>query len=61
MIITTNHSKDVLRSERVWVTVMGPNTPPGLQPAVQVTQRQVAATITVLMGPNFQQAFPEAA
>ena len=50
----TDHGEKVPAADRIWVAVMGPDTPPlGLRSGVQATQSQVAATIAHLLGEDF--------
>jgi Type I phosphodiesterase / nucleotide pyrophosphatase len=58
----TDHGKDVPGAEFVWIAVLGPNTPAlGEREKVEVTQRQIAATIAALVGEDFNAASKEAA
>ncbi|MEX0726831.1 MAG: alkaline phosphatase family protein [Planctomycetaceae bacterium] len=58
----TNHGKDVVGAEFVWMAVMGPRTPAlGVREHVEVTQSQIAATIAQLVGEDFRAAVPQAA
>jgi bisphosphoglycerate-independent phosphoglycerate mutase (AlkP superfamily) len=58
-----DHGADVVGAERVWMAVLGPDTPPRgdrVQTA-RVTQAQVAATVAALLGLNWPAASPGAA
>ncbi len=58
----TDHGRDVDGAERVWMAVIGPDTPGrGVRHDEDVTQSQVAATIAALLGKDFQAAVPGAA
>jgi hypothetical protein len=49
-----SHGKDYPGSDRIWIAVLGPDTPPmGLRQNVDVTQGQVAATVAALLGEDF--------
>jgi hypothetical protein len=74
LVITTDHGRgddrdgwrshraDLPGSERIWIAVLGPDTPPvGLRQDVQVTQGQVAATVAELLGEDFRAISPQAA
>jgi hypothetical protein len=74
LVITTDHGRGDTRdgwkshgaehagSERIWIAVMGPDTPAlGLRRDVQVTQSQVAATVAELLGEDFRATSPQAA
>ena len=57
-----NHGKDTPGSDRMWIAVMGPDTPPlGCRRDLEVTQSQVAATIAALLGEDYNAAAPRAA
>lgn len=50
----TSHGKDIRGADRIWIAVLGPDTPAtGVVPNVQVTQDQVAATVAWLLGEPF--------
>ncbi len=57
------HGASVPGSDRIWVGLLGPDTPPlGERSGVgDVTQSQVAATVAALLGEDFRKDFPEAA
>lgn len=58
----SGHGADTGGSERIWIAVLGPDTPPsGLRRSVEVRQSQVAATVAALLGRDFLEASPEAA
>jgi hypothetical protein len=49
-----SHGRDLPGSDRIWIAVIGPDTPPtGLRRGVEVTQGQVAATVAALLGRDF--------
>jgi hypothetical protein len=49
-----DHSKKITGAERIWMAVLGPDTPPmGVRSDVSVTQSQIAATIAALLGEDF--------
>jgi hypothetical protein len=58
-----HHGAEVRGSERVWVAILGPDTPPlGVRAgAGEVSQAQVAATVAALLGEDYNSAFPRAA
>jgi hypothetical protein len=57
-----DHGRDVPAAERIWIAVLGPDTPPlGVRESTAVTQAQVAATIAALLGEDFRRSTPEAA
>jgi phosphopentomutase len=58
-----NHGREVDGAEAIWLTVMGPDTPPlgERTNAITVTQSQIAATIASLLGEDFCAAMPQAA
>jgi hypothetical protein len=52
-----SHGRDLPGSERIWIAVMGPDTPAmGLRQNLEVTQGQVAATVAALMGHDYTSA-----
>jgi hypothetical protein len=56
-----DHGSDVPGADRVWIAVIGPDTP--AQDAATggtVTQGQIASTIAALFGEDFRAAFPAA-
>jgi hypothetical protein len=57
-----DHGRDVPAAERIWIAVLGPDTPPlGIRDSAAATQAQVAATIAALVGEDFRRAAPRAA
>jgi hypothetical protein len=49
-----SHGKDIPGSHLIWMTVLGPDTPPlGVRENVEVTQSQVAATVAALLGQDY--------
>ena len=57
----TDHGRDVDGAERIWIAVIGPDTPPLGEVRGAVTQGQIAATIARLLGQDFSAAAPNAA
>jgi hypothetical protein len=58
----TDHGKEVLGAERIWIAVIGPGVPPrGERESIEGTQSQVAGTIAALVGEDFRTANPKAA
>jgi hypothetical protein len=58
----TDHGEKVPEADRIWMAVMGPDTPPlGLRTGVEATQSQLAATVARLVGEDFGAGVPEAA
>lgn len=58
----TDHGREVPEARRIWIAVLGPDTPPlGVRRNVEVTQSQVAATIAALLGDDFRAVSPSAA
>jgi len=58
----SDHGKDVPAAENTWFAVMGAGVPAlGVRKNVTVTTSQLAATIAMLLGENFQKAAPAAA
>lgn len=58
----TDHGEKVPEADRIWMAVMGPDTPPlGVRTGVQATQSQLAATVARLVGEDFGAGVPEAA
>jgi dienelactone hydrolase len=55
-----SHGEKIPESEKIWIGVMGPDTPPLGERAqtATVTQSQVAATVAALLGEDFAQAMP---
>jgi hypothetical protein len=55
-----SHGKDIAGSDRMWIAVMGPDTPAkGCRSDLDVTQGQVAATVAELLGENYHAAVPK--
>ncbi len=58
----TDHGEKVAGAERIWITLLGPDTPAlGVRSKIQVTQSQIAATLAQLLGEDFRAASPKAA
>ena len=58
----TDHGQKVPVADRIWVAVMGPDTPPrGVRAGFSGTQAQVAATLAHLLGEDFGADVPAAA
>jgi hypothetical protein len=58
----TDHGKNVLTAEYIWIAVLGPDTPAlGVRDKTTSTQSRVAATIAHLLGEDFRTASPKAA
>jgi hypothetical protein len=58
----TSHGREVPGSDRMWIAVLGPDTPRlGIRKNIHVTQGQVAATVAALLGEDFPAASPESA
>ena len=57
----TGHGKYIAGSDKIWVAVMGPDTPAlGVVENVKVTQDQVAATVAALLGIDYRTDVPRA-
>lgn len=57
-----SHGKKIAGSDRIWMAVLGPDTPAGgLRGKMEVTQGQIAATVAALLGEDFKAVFPGAA
>ena len=57
-----DHGTDLPGSERIWIAVMGPDTPAlGIRENVQATQGQVAASAAQLLGFNYASENPQVA
>ena len=57
-----SHSAEIPGSDRMWIAVMGPDTPAaGIRHNVRATQSQVAATVAMLLGHQFQRVDPRIA
>jgi len=55
-----NHGKDTAGSDRMWIAVMGPDTPAtGCRSNLDITQSQVAATVAELLGEDYHAAVPQ--
>jgi hypothetical protein len=58
----TDHGQKVPAADRIWMAVMGPDTPArGIREGIEATQSQLAATIAHLLGEDFRAAVPRAA
>lgn len=58
----TSHGEKVPESDRIWMAVMGPGVNSlGVRSGVSVTQGQVAATVSALLGEDYRAAQPNAA
>jgi hypothetical protein len=58
----TSHKNTIEGCDRIWMAVMGPDTPAmGLRKDVNVTQGQAAATVAKLLGEDYNAAQPKAA
>ena len=58
----TDHGEKVPAAERIWMAVMGPDTPAlGVRTGVAATQGQLAATVAHLLGEDFRTGVPAAA
>ena len=58
----TGHGEKVPESDQIWMGVMGPGVSAlGIRSNVAVTQSQVAATIAMLLGENYNAVQPKAA
>jgi hypothetical protein len=58
----TSHGAKVPESDQIWMAVMGPGIAPlGAREGVKVTQSQIAATIAMLLGEDYNAAQPKAA
>ena len=54
-----SHGKDIPGSDRMWIAVLGPDTPAGgCRSDLEVTQSQVAATVAELLGEDYHAAVP---
>jgi hypothetical protein len=58
-----DHGEKVPASDRIWIAVLGPDTPPlGERSDVpEIAQAQVAATVAALLGEDWRAAEPKAA
>jgi len=58
----TSHGEKVLESDQIWMAAMGPGVPPlGARSGIKVTQSQIAATMAMLLGEDYNAAQPKAA
>lgn len=58
----TDHGRNVPGAEKIWIAVMGPDTPAlGERENIEVTQSQIAATIAAFVGENFLKGSPKSA
>lgn len=58
----TSHGQKVPESDQIWMAVMGPGVAPlGTRSGLKVTQSQIAATIAMLLGEDYNSAQPKAA
>lgn len=58
----TDHGQKIEGAEFIWMTVLGPDTPPlGVRRDINVTQSQIAATLAHLLGEDFRAASPKSA
>ncbi len=58
----TDHGEKVPAAERIWMAVMGPDTPAlGVRAGVSATQSQLAATVAHLLGEDYCAGVPQAA
>jgi hypothetical protein len=58
----TDHGQKVPAAERIWMAVVGPDTPGrGVRDRVEATQSQLAATVAHLLGEDFRAGVPAAA
>lgn len=58
----TGHGEKVPESDQIWMAVMGPGVAPlGARSAMKATQAQVAATVAMLLGEDYNAAQPKAA
>jgi len=57
-----SHGRDEPGSDRIWIAVLGPDTAPlGLRQNIEVSQDQVAATVSALLGLDFTAVDPRIA
>lgn len=56
----TGHGADTPGSERIWMAVMGPDTPAQGMASGEYTQSQVAATVAALLGLDYLKTHPGA-
>jgi hypothetical protein len=58
----TSHGRDVPGCDRMWIAVLGPDTPAlGIRNNQNVTQGQVAATVAALLGEDYNASVAQAA
>ena len=58
----TSHGRDIPGSDRMWIAVLGPDTPSlGIRKNQNATQGQVAATVAALLGEDYHTAAPQSA
>jgi len=58
----TDHGEKVPVADRIWMAVMGPDTPAlGVRGGVSATQSQLAATVAHLLGEDYRAGVPQAA
>jgi hypothetical protein len=58
----TQHGPEVPGADRIWLAVIGPDTPAlGVRSDAKATQAQVAATLAALLGRDFRSRVPAAA
>jgi len=57
------HGEKIPASDRIWIAVLGPDTPPlgEREDLAEVTQSQVAATVAALLGEDWNAVEPKAA
>ncbi len=57
-----NHSAQTVGAEYIWIAAVGAGVPAqGIRKNVETTQSQIAATLAMCVGIDFNQAFPQAA
>jgi hypothetical protein len=58
----TDHGEKVPVADRIWMAVMGPETPAlGVRAGLSATQSQLAATVAHLLGEDYRAGVPQAA
>ncbi|HLB76162.1 MAG TPA: AP protein, partial [Candidatus Dormibacteraeota bacterium] len=58
----TDHGEEVPAADRIWLAVMGPETPAlGIRAGLPATQAQFAATLAALVGEDFVGSSPRVA
>ncbi len=56
-----HHGADVKGAERIWIGILGPDTPPrGDAPLPQANQNQIAATLAAFLGEDYNAFQPKA-